>query len=337
MADTIVVAGAGSIGCFVGGLLAAAGREVRFLARPRMVAELQAHGLTLTDRDGGSRHVPAASLSVTDDPAVLAQARWILVTVKSGATVEMGESIARHAKPEAVVISLQNGIGNADRLRAVARGQRVVAGMVPFNVVHRGEGRFHRGTDGSLTVEAGVPGLLSTLSVPGLALAEHSDMSGLAWGKLLMNLNNALNALSGLPLRQQLADRRWRRVLAASQREALELMAAAKIVPAKVGKVRPRLLPGILSLPDAVFQLLAGAMVKIDPEARSSLWEDLEKRRPTEIDHLQGAVVELARSLGRDAPLNRKVLEAVKRAEAAGTGSPRMTAEALGLTRTSSS
>ena len=50
---TIVVAGAGSIGCFVGGQLAAAGRDVRFLARPRVAAELAAHGLTLTDREGG--------------------------------------------------------------------------------------------------------------------------------------------------------------------------------------------------------------------------------------------------------------------------------------------
>ncbi|HYI03073.1 2-dehydropantoate 2-reductase [Hyalangium sp.] len=330
MNGPIVVAGAGSIGCFVGGLLAAAGRDVRFLARPRMVAELQAHGLTLTDLEGGDRRVPATSLSVTDEHATLAEAGLILVTVKSSATAEMAESISRHAKAGAVVVSLQNGIGNADRLRALARGQRVVAGMVPFNVVHRGEGRFHRGTDGSLTVEAGVPGLVTELLVPGLVVAEHPDMAGLAWGKLLMNLNNALNALSGLPLRQQLADRRWRLVLAASQREALELLAAAGIVPARVGKVRPWLLPRVVALPDLLFHILAGAMVKIDPEARSSMWEDLEKRRPTEVDHLQGALVELARSLGRDAPVNRKVMEAVKRAEAAGAGSPGITAESLG-------
>jgi 2-dehydropantoate 2-reductase len=331
MNGPIVVAGAGSIGCFVGGLLAAAGRDVRFLARPRMVTELQAHGLTLTDRDGGNRRVPAASLSVTDSPTVLAEPGLILVTVKSSATPEMAELIARHAKAGAVVLSLQNGIGNADRLRAVASGQRVVAGMVAFNVLHRGEGRFHRGTDGSLTVEAGVPGLVPVLSAPGLVVEEHPDMAGLAWGKLLMNLNNALNALSGLPLRQQLAERRWRLLLAASQREALSLLAAARIVPARVGKVRPRLLPAIVSLPNPLFGLLARAMVKIDPEARSSMWEDLEKRRPTEVAHLQGAVVELARSLGRDAPINRKVMEAVRRAEAAGTGSPGLTAASLGV------
>jgi len=187
MNGPVVVAGAGSIGCFVGGLLAAAGREVRFLARPRMVSELRSHGLTLTDLEGGNRRVPAQSLSVTDDPAVLAEAGWILVTVKSSATAEMAESISRHAKVGAGVVSLQNGIGNADRLRAIAREQRVVAGMVPFNVVHQGDGRFHRGTDGSLTVEAGGPGLRSLLSVPGLAVAEHPDMTGLAWGKLLLS------------------------------------------------------------------------------------------------------------------------------------------------------
>ena len=325
----IVVAGAGSIGCFVGGLLAASGRDVGFLARPRMVAELRASGLTLTDCDGGERHVAAGALDVTDDPAILAGADIVLVTVKSGATDEMAGLIARHAKPGALVVSLQNGIGNVDRLRAGAPAQRAVAGMVPYNVLHRGEGSFHRGTAGELTVEAGIPGLRDALSAPGLAVAEHPDMAGLAWGKLLMNLNNALNALSGRPLRDQLADRRWRLVLAACQREALGLMEAAGIRPAKVGKVRPQLLPRLLVLPDPLFRLLARAMLRIDPQARSSMWEDLEKRRPTEIDHLQGAVVDLARNLGRDAPACRRIVEAVRRAEAAAAGSPGLSPDAL--------
>jgi len=325
----IVVAGAGSIGCYVGGLLAAAGRDVAFLARPRIRDELVAHGLSLTDCDGGAWRLEPDRLALAVDPAILAGADLVLVTVKSGATEEMGRLIAAHCRPGTRLVSLQNGIGNADRLAAAAPAQSVVAGMVPFNVLHRGEGRFHRGTDGALTIAAGHPDILQTLFARGLALAEHGDMDGLAWGKLLMNLNNALNALSGLPLLQQLGDRRWRRVLAACQREALDALAKAGIEPARVGRVRPALLPRILVLPDPIFRLLARAMLKIDPQARSSMWEDLEKRRPTEIDHLQGAVVDLARSGGLGAPVNERVTAAIRAAEAAGQGSPRLSPDAL--------
>jgi 2-dehydropantoate 2-reductase len=325
----IVVAGAGSIGCFVGGLLAAAGRDVAFLARPRIRDELATYGLSLTDCDGGAWRLEPSRLSLHVDSAILAGADLVLVTVKSGATAEMGGLIAAHCRPGTRVVSLQNGIGNADRLAAEAPAQTIVAGMVPFNVLHRGEGGFHRGTDGALTIAAGHPEILEALTVPGLALADHPDMAGLAWGKLLMNLNNALNALSGLPLLQQLGDRRWRRVLASCQREALAALAQAGIEPARVGKVRPALLPRILVLPDRIFRLLARAMLKIDPQARSSMWEDLEKRRPTEIDHLQGAVVDLARSGGLAAPVNERVTAAIRAAEAAGQGSPRLSPDAL--------
>src|SRR3982751_2179837 len=91
----IVVAGAGTIGCFVGGQLAAAGRDVRFLARPRLRDELAAHGLVLSDRDGATRRSAAEKLVVGTDPALLADADVVLVTVKSGATAEIAASILR--------------------------------------------------------------------------------------------------------------------------------------------------------------------------------------------------------------------------------------------------
>jgi 2-dehydropantoate 2-reductase len=223
-----------------------------------------------------------------------------------------------------VVVSLQNGVDNVELLRRALPGRRVVAGMVPFNVVHLREGRFHRGTDGDLLVEAGVPGLRAALAGKGFGVAEHPDMVAVAWGKLLLNLNNALNALSGLPLRDQVGQRAWRRVLAACMDEALAALDAAGMTPARVARVRPGLMPTILRLPDPLFRLLAGAMVRIDPTARSSMWEDLEKRRPTEIDQLQGAVVALAERMGLDAPVNRRVRDLVRAAERDQAGPPRL-------------
>jgi 2-dehydropantoate 2-reductase len=324
----IVVAGAGSIGCYVGGCLALAGRNVTLLLRPVLADAISRHGLRISDLDGADRTLPSSALTLTTDPsAAMAAAEIVLVTVKSGTTADMAKLIARHAPPDAVVVSLQNGVGNVDALWAHLRpAQRAVAGMVPFNVVQsRGDGdrpRFHRATSGTIRIAAGVAGLREALDVPGAAVAEHADMVGVLWGKLLLNLNNALNALSDLPLAKELADRRWRLLLAAQIEEALAVLKAADVHPARIEGVPPRAIPSILRLPNLLFRLVARRMLAIDPRARSSMSEDLRLRRPTEIDHLQGAILELADKAGMAAPITERILRLVKGAESAGAGSP---------------
>jgi len=323
-AQRIVVAGAGSIGCFVGGQLAAAGRDVRFLARPRIAAELAAHGLTVTDREGGESRFPPDRLAVATDPAILAAADVILVTVKSGATREIADRIREHAPAGAIVVSLQHGVDNAATRAEALPGREVIAGMVPFNVAALGEGRFHRGTSGTIVIDAKAAALAASLATPGLPIDTHVDMRAVAWGKLLLNLNNALNALSGLPLKEQLSSRAWRRLFARCIDEALVALAAAGIEPAKVGTVGPRLIPAVLRLPNVLFRVVASAQIRIDPKARTSMADDLAQRRATEIDQLQGRVVALAAEQGTAAPLNRAVLARIKAAEAKGEGSPRL-------------
>ncbi|MEI9423684.1 2-dehydropantoate 2-reductase [Mesorhizobium sp. Cs1299R1N1] len=321
----IVIAGAGSIGCYAGGCLALAGRRVVLLARPRVEAALRQGGLRVSDLDGRDRLIEPEALAVTTDPAVaLPEAEVILVTVKSGATQDMAALIKAHARPDAVVVSLQNGVDNADRLRAALGRQTVLAGMVPFNVVQSADGELplhvHRASDGKVMVEdAGLAGLLD---IEGLVVETHGDMKAVLWGKLLMNLNNALVALSGLPLATELADRRWRLILADQIDEALRAMKASGVEPARIAGVRPALLPRVLRLPDWLFKLLARRMLAIDPEARSSMWDDLRRGRPTEIDDLQGAVLRLAEKAGTPAPTVQRISALVRAAEAERLGSP---------------
>jgi len=82
------------------------------------------------------------------------------------------------------------------------------------------------------------------------------------------------------------------------------------------------MLPFVLRLPDPVFRVIAGRMLKIDPQARSSMWEDLQLRRKTEIDHLQGVIVRLAGQHGRSAPLSERIAGLVRSAETAKQGPP---------------
>jgi len=328
MADKpIGVAGAGSIGCFVGGMLAASERKVALLARPRVIGEIKANGLRLTSFEGFDRTVAARELTLSEDPAIFADVSAVLVTVKSADTADMADIIARHAPDDAVIVSLQNGVGNTAVLRQRLPGRRVLAAMVPFNVVAPGEGRFHRATSGDIMVEQDDADTAGRLSVPGLKMRATGNIAGVQWGKLLVNLNNALNALSGLPLRGQLADRRWRRLLADQVAEGLAAIRAGGIAPVSPTPVPSSWTPSLLRLPDPIFQLLLGRTMKIDPEARSSMSEDLQRGRRTEIDYLQGIVVELAERHGLDVPLSRRIVALIRSAEAAGQGSPGLTPE----------
>ena len=258
----IAVAGAGSIGCYAGGCLALSGRAVTLLARPRIIDAAGQIGLAIVDLDGRERKLGPSALPAAADPAqAFAGAGLVLVTVKSGDTAEMAELIARHAPPDATIVSLQNGTGNAARLRqSLPATQRVVAGMVPFNVVQDETPgaplAFRRTTSGEVHVEADVPGLVDLLNVEGFQVAPAADMTAVLWGKLVLNLGNALNALSGLPLAEQLADRRWRLLFAAQMDEALAVMRAGRHQagsdrPAAASAAAIRAAPAGLSVPPA--------------------------------------------------------------------------------------
>jgi 2-dehydropantoate 2-reductase len=325
----IGIAGAGSIGCFVGGMLAASGRRVALLARPRVIEEIRGNGLRLTSFEGIEQQVAPSALTLSEDPSIFHDASVVLVTVKSADTAEIADIIARHAPADAVIVSLQNGVGNVSLLRERLPGRRVLAGMVPFNVITLGSGRFHRATSGDIVLEQDAAGTAGQLSVPGLKMRASTDIVGVQWGKLLFNLNNALNALADLPLRQQLAQRPWRRLFADQMAEGLAAIKAEGIRPVSSTPIPASWTPALLRLPDPMFGILLGRAMKIDPEARSSMWEDLQRGRRTEIDYLQGVITGIADRHGLQVPLSRRIVALIRSAEAAGQGSPGLTPEQI--------
>ncbi len=310
--------GAGSVGCFIGGAWAAAGMKVSFIGRERMRSEIAARGLSLSDHKGWRIALAPDLVDFSTKPAALAKADIILLTVKSHGTGEAAKEIGRHARKGAAVISFQNGIGNLDTLRGQLRRFELIQGIVPFNVAHLGQGRFHKGTSGDLVAEESelTRSLAAQLTRGPARLTLARDIKAAAWGKLLINLNNAVNALSGETLLDQLGKRDYRRVVAASIVEALDLLKQAGIEPAQVGPIPPRLLPHAIAAPDFIFRNLLLRVQKIDARARSSMADDFAAGRPTEIDYLNGEVVKLARSMGKQAPVNSAIVELVKQREA---------------------
>jgi len=304
--------GAGSVGCFVGGLTQLAGVPVHFVGRPRVLAALRKHGLRLTDQDGLNRHIPALDLRLHEEPPAGIKPDLVLLCVKSGATAEAATALGLTLPLGTPVVSLQNGIANADVARQAAPQLHWHAGMVPYNVAEVGPGHYHRGTGGSLAAEGSADDLAlaawqTALARVGMRLELHGDLTPVQWGKLLLNLNNPVNALSGRPLRDELLERGYRRVLAALQEEALDLLEAAHRPVAQLTPLPPRRLLALLRMPTFFFRLAAARMLRIDAKARSSMADDLAQGRPTEIDALCGEVSRLARAQGRGAPLNHRM------------------------------
>ncbi|MEO0574432.1 MAG: 2-dehydropantoate 2-reductase [Pseudomonadota bacterium] len=322
----VTVFGAGSIGCYVGGQLAHAGIDVRFIGRQRFQQALRSRGLTLTHFDRKPIVVSPNAFSF-DTELSDADVDVVLVCVKSQDTQQAGIALCTALREDTLVISLQNGASNADVLRAAMPGFTVLAGMVPFNVTGTGPGAFHCGTQGDLCIEQHNDERLATLrsgferSGQGCLLSESID--AVLWGKLLVNLNNAMNTLFGGPLKAGLLQRDYRRALSAMIEEALGIVRAAGIQPERFGGASPDMMIRILRLPNVIYRVVMNLVVKIDANARSSMLDDLEAGRPSEVDYLQGEIVRLAASLQRSAPINSTVLSLVEQAFVAGK-SPRL-------------
>jgi len=331
----VAILGAGSVGCFIGGAWAAAGVPVTFVGRAKLAADIAEHGLTVSDYTGWKAHLPPEAVDYRCEPQALQDGQLIAVTVKSGDTAEAAAQIAEHGTQGATIISFQNGVSNVDVLEQALGGRFEIArGITPYNVAYLGQGRFHKGVAGDLYVEqrAGARALADAVGRGPAAVKFSDDMLGLAWGKLLINLNNAVNALSGRTLREELKRRDYRRVFAASMLEGLGLLKQAEIEPATVGPISLQVLPRIVSTPDWLFNTIFLKRWKIDARARSSMADDLAAGRKTEIDFLNGELVRLAERLQADAPVNRAIVELVRKAEAgAGPLSPSaLRREALG-------
>ncbi|MCY7296153.1 2-dehydropantoate 2-reductase [Alteromonas sp. a30] len=309
----IVVYGAGSIGCYLGAVLLSQGMDVVLLGRERLKKVIQQReGIRLTDYQERDDFV--ANIAYSTDPTTLSQADVVLVTLKCTAMEQAAEALSNYVQDGCLIVCLQNGIGAELPVKQAVQQAEVVCGIVPFNVVQGEQAHFHRATEGSvyLPQHRSLHPIQDAFSHYGLACELRSDMKAVIWGKLMLNLNNAINALSDLPLKQELSQRGYRKVLAKCQQELLQVCQRKGIELAQLTSVKPHWLPRILLLPDWLFQILAQKMLAIDPQARSSMWEDIQAGRETEIQFLNGAVSSIAEEVGLSAPVNKVVAQQLR-------------------------
>ena len=288
----VAVMGAGAVGCYFGAMLARAGHAVTLIGRPQHVEAVNRRGLYL-DSKSFQEHVP---MSASTDAAAVARSDVVLFCVKSSDTEAAGRQIAPHLGEKTVLLTLQNGVDNAERLQA-ALPQEVIPAVVYVATEMAGAGHVKHHGRGDLVIGASSSSeaIAAQLIAAGVPVTVSDNANGELWVKLIVNCAyNAISAISRMPYGQMVEGDG---VPAVMDDVVMECLAVAKaagvIVP---GDVRVSV-PGI-----------AGAM----KEQFSSTAQDLMRGKPTEIDHLNGYVVRKGAALGVPTPVNRVLHSLVK-------------------------
>ncbi len=291
------VLGAGAVGCYYGGMLARAGHPVVLIARPLHVEAIALSGLRLQTQTL-DEHI---QLAATTDASAVAGADVVLLCVKSSATDAAGRLMQPFLRADALVMCLQNGVDNAERLRAVLPGQGVSAAVVYVATEMAGPGHVKHNGRGELVIEpppAGL-GVAQALIAAGVPAEISSNVRSALWAKLILNCAyNAVSAITQLPY--------GKTSVGVGVQEVMRDVVAECLAVAEADGVT---LPGDIH---AAIQKIALTM----PAQFSSTAQDLARGKPTEIDYLNGFIVQRGEALGVATPANRVLWALVKLLEA---------------------
>jgi 2-dehydropantoate 2-reductase len=296
----IVVVGAGGVGGIVGGLLAHAGVDVAFVARGAQLAALRERGLRVQSARGNFH---LAQVEASHDPAELAPADAVLVTVKGWQVAEVAPRLVPLLTEGGFAVPLQNGVDAPEVLARVLGEDRVAGGLChmfawvesPGVVRHAGEAlrvtMGERRGGSSPRIEA----LARVLRDAGVDVAVSDDVEAAAWEKFVfISAFSGVGAVTRAPVGIVRAVAETRALLATAMEEA-----------AAVGRARGVRLPT-----DAVSKALA-IIDRLQPDTTASMQRDIQAGRPSELMDQNGAVVQKGREAGVPVPAHAFLLAAL--------------------------
>jgi 2-dehydropantoate 2-reductase len=290
----VAVLGAGAVGCFFGGMLARAGHEVTLIGRPAHVDAFKAKGLHFE----GLKFDEQVPVKASTDPGAVRGARLVLFCVKSTDTEDAAAQIAPFLDADALVLNLQNGVDNTERIQARV-SQPVIPAVVYVATEMAGPGHLKHHGRGDLVIgsphAAWNDSVKTWFEAAGVPVVVSDNVAGELWAKLVVNCAyNALSAITQLPYGKLIAGPGIRDVMRDVVEETLAVARASGVAMA----------PGTLERTYKIAESM--------PTQFSSTAQDLARGKPTEIEHLNGLVVRRGAALGVPTPANR-VLTALVR------------------------
>ena len=297
----IAVVGAGAVGGYFGGMFARAGAPIVLIGRRHFADAVNSNGLVLDKSEGQERIRVAA----TTEMSAIRDCSLILFSVKANDTDETAKQIAPFLQPDATVVCLQNGVDNADRVRAATNVVTVpavvyVAVSVPEfgRVKHLARGDLIIGPLSERTTE-----VANVFNRAAISCRISENIEGELWVKLLCNC--ALNAISAL------GHARYGQIVQSG--DAKQLMQDVVDEVLAVARAAGVVLPGVDDRESGMAAAMKIATQMAD--AFSSTAQDLNRGQPTEIDALNGYIVRQGAALAVPVPINSALFTLVKLAE----------------------
>ena len=288
----VAVMGAGAVGCYYGAMLARAGHAVVLIGRPQHVEAVQRQGLRLQTRAFDEQ----VQVEASTEASAAAGADLVLFCVKSPATETAAQALRPHLDARTVVLCLQNGVDNAERLRTVL-AQEVAPAVVYVATEMAGPGHVRHHGRGELVIAPSSisAALAQALVAAGVPVEISDNVQGALWSKLVLNcVYNALSAIAQLPYGALVQGEGVPGVMRQLTQECLAVAQADGIVLA--GDI----------------EIALRRIVETMPTQSSSTAQDLTRGRTTEIDHLNGFIVRRGQALGIATPANAVLLTLVK-------------------------
>lgn len=315
--------GSGLIGSYLGAVLGQT-YHVQFIGRATWNQRLSA-GIKLEDYSGASAAFKVSATQAHTAPPIRLDNAVIWLTVKCTAIDATLSDLQGRVGQSCTIICCQNGIGTVEKVKAALPGCTVLHAVVGFNVVwDEANQLLLRATEGVLAIEDGqsddtAAGWLTSPDTSLLPVHWPKDMQAYCWAKLQLNLANAVNALADIPIKQMLLDKHFRQIIAALMDELLAVASAKGFELPQLTKVPAAWVPRLLRLPNWLFTRIASKMLDIDEHARSSMWWDIQAGKPTEINYLNGAVVEGAKQHDLSCTANKNITRLVEKVSVDGT------------------
>ena len=297
----IAVVGAGAVGGYFGGMFARAGAPIVFVGRKHFADAIESKGLVL-DRSHGQERI---RIEATTDIGAVRDCSLILFCVKANDTSATAAQMAPFVKPDSIVVCLQNGVDNADRVRAATNVVAIPAAVYvavsvpePGRVKHLARGDLVIGPPSERTID-----IATVFELAGIPCRISENIEGELWVKLLRNCAlNAISALGRVHYGEIAQNANAKQLMQNVVDEVLAVAVAARVV-----------MPDIHDRESGMAAAMDLAMQMAD--AFSSTAQDLNRGRPTEIDALNGYVARRGAELGVPVPVNHALFTLIKLAE----------------------
>lgn len=313
----VAVIGAGAVGGTIAALLARAGHDVEVTARGDNLAAITADGIRLSGAWGDYTASVAAGTTLSRAPALA-----VVATKALDAETAMRENAEWLSGIPVVVV--QNGMRSLETARRVLPRSDIIGGLALYAASYLAPGVVAVTTPGSTYLGNDGPGLEVhyAASVLGavMPVTQTANFAGAQWTKLIVNQINALPAITGLSAQATIGDGRLRRILTRSMKEAVTAGVASRVRFARLQGLSNGVLRLFRVLPVAVGQLLPLVMKwRIGPTPNpGSTLQSIRRGQKTEIDYLNGAVVDAGARVLVPTPVNAALVAMVHEVESSG-------------------